>query len=183
MQIIKQFNEILETTPVESKDQRYVFWDLANYTNKLKNNLTAEERRQKTTEAILPIYFGISWGKGFSVEEKNATNHWRWSEQKSELYFSNSSKDTITAVLSWKFVTPGDKITAIKIEGNLINEEVISQTQNVQDYSKKITVPPGRHLIKFSTTAKQLVTPADPRKIFFGLHDYRLDILVEESKK
>jgi len=142
-----------------------------------------------TDHQLLPIgnpllfHLSFDWGKGFYYKETNGTDYWRWSEQESEYYLNNSSQKTIVAILSLKFVTPGEQSTNIKITGDLINEEVVNKTQNAQNYNKKITVPPGRHRIKFSTTAKQLVTPNDSRAIYFGVYNYRLSILNEEEQK
>ncbi|OQW90970.1 MAG: hypothetical protein BWK78_05805 [Thiotrichaceae bacterium IS1] len=136
-----------------------------------------------TMDDPLLLHFSLDWGKGFYPEEAHNTDYWHWSEQESELYLNNFSQKTVTTILNLKFVTPGEQRTAIKIEGDLLNEKVINPTQNVQDYTAKIVLPPGRHKIKFSTTAKQLVTPADSRRIFFSVSNYRLSILDEEGKK
>jgi len=179
--LVTQLKTILETTPLESQDQRYVFWDLAKYTLKLKNTLSQEEWQQQSANIWLPMQWSMDWGEGFYGEERNATDYWRWCDSEGYLYLHNRSSQSATVIFSVQLVTPGDSTTAIKIDSDILNDTLSNQT-NQYAYQKQLVVPPGRHKIKFSTTAKQLVT-ADPRRIFLGVYNYRLGIVSGEGNK
>ncbi len=179
--LVTQLKTILETTPLESQDQRYVFWDLAKYTLKLKNSLSVEEWQQQTADVWLPMQWSMDWGEGFSVEERNATDYWHWCDSEGYLYLHNRSSQSATVIFSAQLVTPGDTTTAIKIDSDILTDTLTNQT-NQYAYQKQLVVPPGRHKIKFSTTAKQLSTP-DPRRIFFGVYNYRLGMVSGEGNK
>ena len=182
VQMVAQLNTILETTPVESENQRYVFWDLAKYTLKMKTQLSAEEWKQRTADAWLPMQWNIEWGEGFYNEEHNATDYWRWCGSEVYLYFHNRSAKPATITFSAEFVTPGAASASLKFEGGILNEEVM--TQNGQyNYKKQLEIPPGRHKVAISTTAKQAETPQDPRKIFFGIYNYRLVMVAGQESK
>jgi len=168
VQLVTQLNTILETTPLESQDQRYVFWDLAKYTLKLKNSLSKEEWQQQSANLWLPMQWSMDWGEGCYGEERNATDYWRWCEEEGYLYLHNRSTQATTVIFSAQLVTPGDTTTAIKIDSDILTDTLTSQA-NQYAYQKQLVVPPGKHKIKFSTTAKPLAT-SDPRKIFFGVY-------------
>ena len=53
VQMVSEFNSVIGYSPIESKDQRYVFWDLSS----LKNSFSLDEMKKKSTQTLLSPAF------------------------------------------------------------------------------------------------------------------------------
>lgn len=120
-------------------------------------------------ESASPIE--VEWKEGFDNKQDNILGGlWRWSDQQSTLIISNPTAKSRETKLSMFLASGWPEYSNLRIESNLFSE--VAKINNKPSlFEKTIILPPGKHVIKFSSDAKQVKAPKDPRKLFFRIND------------
>ena len=71
------------------------------------------------------------------------------------------------------FCTGYPESSNITIESDMFNE-YLKVNSDGYSFTKKFTVPPGTHIIKFTCDAQRIIVPSDPRELVFTLNDFKL---------
>lgn len=119
-------------------------------------------------ESVYPTE--VQWKDGFYKPDNILGDLWRWSDRQSTLIISNPTVKTRETKFSLLLASGGTEYSNLRIESNLLSEMVKINNKPLL-FEKTILLPPGKHVIKFSSDAKQVKSPQDPRKLFFRIND------------
>jgi len=162
--IEKELNTHLGKPSITSKNNRYLFYNLANLKSKfsLYDEKTLEKLKQEVLSPAL-----IDWGKDFYPMETNNMVTWRWSPSKATLKIINLSSYNKNISFKTTFKTDKNPNTYIKIKSDIFEEE-LNLNKGIYDYKKNINVPPGEYTFEFSSNSK-IISKGDSRKLSFSM--------------
>lgn len=111
--------------------------------------------------------------EGFFTQESGGTNYWRWSEQKSSIRIFNIDSFEKNVTLKFTPITQstGDFTFYVTFNGETAAYPLTNAGVEV---SLDLNLKPGLNTIEFYTDAPQMVSPGDPRTIYFGLFNLEL---------
>ena len=166
---------LLGTVPIVSEDGNLVFiGGLADYAGKLKYKYPPQEFQTKQDQALHPLLF--IWSGGFSTLEVSGPNTWRWCSSQGEMVIHNNSQQERKVVLDMVLSTGYNELSSLSIEGLKISERLPVNAKGAH-FSKKLAVPPGRHVIQFASDAKKVSAPKDHRFLVFRVSHFSVRIL------
>jgi phosphoglycerol transferase len=176
--IESDLEKYLEIKPLISKNKRLAFFNVTDFNEKFLPRHTKEEIEAYKWIVLNPIQ--VQWENGFYTEEENLKEgKWRWSKKQSFLILNNPSSKVRKLAISMSLATVWKKSSNLKIAGDLF-EETLKINNKPLLFSKTISLPPGKHLIKFSSNAPPLNTAIDPRELAFTV--YNAKIKEEQAK-
>ncbi len=169
----EELRNILAVKPVVivSRDGNLAFYNLEAFTKGLRENDTFEEWQSKRDAGLHPLLF--RWAKGFSTLEGTPEHNWRWCSYRGELHIDNLLKRPRVVVLEMSFETGHTEISRLRIDSPWFSRE-LEINATARPYSKKFTIPPGRHTIRFVSDARQVDAPGDFRTLVFRIQNFRL---------
>ena len=159
----------LGVSPTVSPDGRLVFFDMTSFNQRLRQQHSQDWAQQQDL-ALHPLF--LDWGGGFSGLESSGDKTWHWSSETGELRFSNNAERPRTVTLDMAFAT-GHKEESDLVLSGLISEQ-LKVNDNPRAYSKTITIPPGSQVIRFTSNARRVDAPLDPRVLIFRIENFRL---------
>lgn len=176
--IERKLEDYLEIKPIISQNKRLAFFNISNFNQKLLNRHTKEEIEAYRKSVLNPIQ--LEWKNGFYTQEENLKEgKWRWSNKQSTLIINNPTSQNRNITISMSLATVWQEKSNLKIDGDLISETLKINNKPLV-FEKAIVVQPGKHLLKFSSDAKQLNTRIDPRQLFFKIYNYKFQDEQEE---
>ncbi|MGG1553524.1 hypothetical protein [Paenibacillus ferrarius] len=167
----KKIKEITKMSPVESENNRLAFYDLSNLRNSIKKKFTEEEWSSKVDEVLHPILF--DWNN--TGVEGSQENNWRWLPNTGTLTITNTSSVTRIVGISMEFATGYDELSNLKIKSSSFSDSLQINSNN-KLYSQKFLVPPGSYTIEFTSDAKRIVAPNDPRILVFRVINFNFNV-------
>ena len=181
-QLEKELQQKLGTKPIVSENERLAFFNMQLFNEDIHSRYTPKQIEAYKAVALHPIK--LKWKDGFyALEQNKKEGKWRWSNKQSTLILSNPTSKTKKIQVMMALATVWPEKSNLKIESDLFSEVFTINSKQVM-FSKEIIVPPGRHIIKFSSDAKQVNTPPqDLRKLFFRIYNFSLkEGLLEDYK-
>jgi phosphoglycerol transferase len=185
--IESQLRDLLGVKPLVSPNERQVFYQLASYRDHLKRHYRDEEWQAATDEARHPIF--VTWPNGFFGPEGSGVDSWRWSSGKGSLVLENTAPRPRTVRLEMALQSARTTPTELKVvlsQGLQIAARSPDRAYtdvhidgNVRPWSQEITLPPGRHEIRFICKAKGIKPHNDPRKLVFRILKFSIRDLDE----
>lgn len=166
------FSKLLSIKPMVSNNGRLSFFDLTNYTQKLKRHYTQEQWTIKSENVLHPVL--LSWQDGFSTIEGTLGNNWRWCSEKGQLRIMNASSKENHIKIKMMFATGYQEKSTLTINSDLFNDK-LSINNNGTEYARELIVPPGNHIISFKSDAKRVYAPDDPRNLIFRIINFKMD--------
>jgi phosphoglycerol transferase len=161
---------VLQAQPLVSPNGRLAFFNLTDYTAKLRGQYPDSEWKAKQEISLYPIL--LDWKGGFSGFETSPGKSWRWCSNEGELHINNTSPRQRVIILEMTFAT-GYKEPADLIISGLISDQ-LKIGWDLTVYSKSITVPPGVSVITFRSNAKRVDAPLDPRFLVFRIENFKM---------
>ncbi|MDQ2921683.1 MAG: hypothetical protein M3R52_08775 [Acidobacteriota bacterium] len=170
-----KLRSLLGIDPLVSPNNQMSFFNLGGYNSKLAEKYNGElgSKRQMVLHPLTP-----EWSGGFSDLESSGELNWRWCSSAGELVISNSLNEDRKLKLEMALVTGYEELANLSLDGPLISE-TLKINMKPTNYSKTITVPPGRHVIRFSCDAKRVITPLDSRSLVFKVINFRLEEMID----
>lgn len=164
---------LLGIEPIVSANGRMLFFDLGGYNSKLaeKYGGTLESKRKMLMYPLTP-----EWTGGFSDLESSADFNWRWCSSEGELVLNNTLDQERKIKLEMGLATGHEELANLTLAGPSIWEKLRVNVKPTV-YSKTITIPPGRHVIRFACDAKQIHAPSDKRSLVFKVMNFSLQEL------
>lgn len=166
-----KLSEILDTKPIVSQNSKLVFFDMTNYNREFKSKSTEKDWMLLKEKVLYPMF--LTWGKGFYGFEGAQDNNWRWCSSKGELVINNLSNEEKKIKMKMSFGTGYSELSNLKIESELFSEN-FKISSKINPFSKEVIIKPGRHVIKFSSDAKTVNAPLDPRILNFVLYNFEI---------
>ncbi len=168
----KALSDTLETKPIISSDQRFYFYNMSRYNQKIKTNYSAEQFKNEQTKILNPII--ITWKSGFYPLESNSISSWRYGSSHSIIEIINPYKDDQIINIDTIFVTGYPENSKLSISGDIISADLIINNSGTV-FNRTLTIPPGKHLIEFTCDAKRIYAPNDPRYLVYSVTNFHVD--------
>jgi hypothetical protein len=165
-----KLRSLLTIEPLISTNKQMSFFDLGAYNSKLaaKYGGALPSQRQLALSPLTP-----EWTTGCSTLEGEAELNWRWCSSAGELVINNPLDQERRVRLEMGLATGYEEPANLTLSGDLISEQV-KINMNPAAYSKMLTLPPGRHVIRFACDAKLLYAPTDGRSLVFKVMNFNL---------
>lgn len=170
-----ELSSIIGSGPIASDRGRLAFFNLVEYTKRLRGQYTEAEwlERQELAQHSLII----SWGGGFSDLEFAPGKSWRWCSSQGTLDLYNTAQRERQVVINMSFSTGYEELSNLTIRSPL-NSEDRKINSNPSAYTLTLTLPPGHTTIEFTSDAKRVKAPGDSRYLVFRVDDFQF----KESK-
>jgi phosphoglycerol transferase len=165
-----ELSNVLQTKPLVSTNGRLLFFNLTDYTARLREKYPESEWKTKQETSFYPVL--LDWTGGFSGLEDSPGKTWRWCGSEGELHINNTSPRTRVINLEMSFATGYRESSDLVISG-LISEQ-LKVGWDLVTYSKPVTVPPGESVITFRSNAKRVHAPLDPRYLVFRIENFKM---------
>jgi phosphoglycerol transferase len=159
--IINFYSDATEFNP--PKDNRSLFFKVINF--RIQEGIFENLKLDKLNPTE------VEWKEGFYNTEWLLGEKWRWSDKQGTLILNNPTLKARETRLSMALATAWPDDSNLSLESDFFSEVVkINNKESV--FEKTILLPPGKHIIKFSSDAKQANNaPGDTRKLFFRIND------------
>src|SRR5262249_29767186 len=162
----------LGTAPIESRNGRLAFFDLADFVQRLRQGYTEEAWQQERNR----ICYGpqIEWGAGFHVEETNGSERWRWCGTDGTFTVRNPADHPQHVSLRFVARTCRAGAAVLRIDSTTFSESLEVDTPGAK-FARTLQVPPGRLPIHFHCTALPYIEPQPGRTLVFSLAELQLE--------
>jgi phosphoglycerol transferase len=160
---------LTESGPLVSKDQRLSFFDLVTYRKKLAAQYSTQELKEKKIETIYPIH--TVWEGGFSGLENLPGEQWRWCGPSGQLLLNNYAPYARRITVEMSIATSTE--ANMRIESPFFTQDMKTYPQP-KPFSKTFDIPPGQHRLNFTSDAKRVFAPQDPRILVFRVINFSL---------
>lgn len=164
-----KIHEILAADPVVSRNQRLVFFDLTEFSNRLQSYYSSGDWSRKRDSIMHPL--ALIWTSGFSDLEGTPDYNWRWSSNRGQLTITNNSQHSRTVEIQMKFFSGHDRPANMKVQGEGFTDNLVINNQGTP-YSRVLTIQPGKMTIDFSCDAEPVVAPNDSRVLIFRVVNF-----------
>lgn len=158
-----------------SADGTLIFFDLRPYRQDLRQNYGPtrfEAMARGETDRL-----AVEWLKGF-VSYEPPGSEWRhhWCGPLGVMAFVNRSGQPATVLAKMTFRTGFREPAILRIDGGELWSDVltIDNEPGGPRYERKLTIPPGRHLVRFRCRLPEVVFPSDSRNLVFSIGDFKL---------
>jgi phosphoglycerol transferase len=166
-----KLRNVLRIEPMASPNGRMVFFNLGEYNSKLAQRYGGD-LESKRKMLLHPLT--AEWTGGFSDLESSGDLSWRWCSSEGELVLNNTLNEERKIKLEMGLATGYEEPANLSLAGPSLWEKLrVNMKPTV--YSKTITVPPGRHIIRFVCDAKPVHAPSDNRSLVFKVMDFSLE--------
>ncbi|HEX7771684.1 MAG TPA: hypothetical protein VF435_04640, partial [Pyrinomonadaceae bacterium] len=169
-----ELSGIVGKTPIVSNSGRLSFFSMLEYNQHLRERYTESEWLVRQDLALHSLT--ISWDGGFSDLELSPGKSWRWCSSQGTLNLHNTAQRERKVVLKMSLSTGYEEFSNLIIQSPLHNE-----TRKINVFPTPLqltlTLPPGHTPIEFSSDAKRVKAPADPRYLVFRVDDFELSEL------
>ena len=160
-----------DITPLIHPDNVEYFYDLRPYATRLRTQLGPkfDELKQQDIESVK-----VLWLDGFqSFEPLGKESLHRWSQSRSEAIIINPSTRNRTFHLSMVFRTDSSLPSPLRIRGSVWQQDLeISAISDRVDTT--ITVPPGRHSVRFECDPSTDWLPDHSRRHLFFVAQFTM---------
>lgn len=170
-EMISSLSSTLQVTPIISENKRLYFFDMTGYNDRLKSKWTPEKYAEQKERIVNPLQF--EWHDGFSGLESSQGNTWRWCSSNGTLIITNPSYKEKSVLINTTFFTGYPEYSQLKIESPVI-EANLQINNGGYYYQREIVIPPGKTTIKFSSDAKRVDAPKDPRYLVFRMDKFQI---------
>jgi phosphoglycerol transferase len=130
---------------------------------------SAEIATTAEPEQLLPGDLRIQYRAGFYEEERHLQRVWHWSRAQSELRIKSPREQAVR--LTMLLVTGHSQASTVKISGSLVNDEVRVNSDGAR-VQRKLLLPAGESILRFSCDAPPVDAPKDPRTMIFRVEDF-----------
>jgi phosphoglycerol transferase len=154
-----------------SPDLRWAWYGLDERTAALRTSMSDAEWTARATGLLHPFY--VEWQDGFYDREGTRERNLRWSAARSTLAVDNPRATPIAVRLTAGVCAAGQNPASLSIRSAAL-DRTLTVDSSCSPLDLPTTLPPGRTLIRFATTATAANAPGDPRRLHFRLNDFRL---------
>jgi phosphoglycerol transferase len=173
----KQLAAAIDCRPLVSRDQRLAFYYLTPFACRLQSHEPPVQWPARREQALYPLM--VLWKGGFSGDEGGPEHRWRWCSTRGELHIINPSRRIKQIAVQAKLRTGHPEPANLSITGSLGAAQLVITNQQ-GEWNPRLTIPPGKHVVKFECDGEPMPAPGDPRRLVFTVEDFRLQELDKE---
>ena len=117
----------------------------------------------------------VTWGPGFHRPERDPGSGlgFRWAGATATLTIENDQPTSRSVRLQGALATASGRPADLRIDGDLLHETLAVAPPRTA-LVRRLTVPPGRHDLRFTSDATPITHEADPRTLVFRLEGLQL---------
>lgn len=156
---------LLDTSPVISDNGRFVFFNLTDFAERLKKQLSEAEWRTRCAAASHPLLF--EWRGGFFGCDGLGATACRWCSSRGELVVQNTWDQPRTVTFTFIAISDFVQPSNLQLSGLIAGQTTVGRERT--PFQTTVTVPPGRHLVRFRCDGPPHLYPNDPRHLVFNL--------------
>lgn len=156
-------------TAFVSADGRISFFPLQLLRHRLFQRLGAAGWNEAAR--VLAWRVVASFQAGFSAEETDGSQTWRWGSRKATLVLHNAGETPAAVVLEMELETGRDDPSRLTIESDFWNE-TLELGADPMRLSRTLTIPPGSHELRLRSSAEPIHAPEDPRVLVFVVRNF-----------
>jgi phosphoglycerol transferase len=159
-----------------SPDQRQSFFDMSAYVRDFHGRFTDAEWEKKK-EGVLQ-FVDVRWKNGdvFCLSGQPAGDKdAKWFSNRDQLHVQNYGNHPRRVVLRMKAAGWKSDPVPLRVDGDLAHRE-LALTQEHKPLELDLLVPPGDHVLSFSSDGPRLPAPDDPRVIIYLMEKFECDI-------
>jgi phosphoglycerol transferase len=169
--IEEHLQNTLHISPIVSRNNRLAFYPMTKYNDELRKQYSQADLDKQRIEMGLVI----QWGGDFSVQESSPEGTWRWCGRKGILSIRNVAEKTRTITIQTHLATGHREKSMLVIKSSLFEDE-LSVNDLGELYEKTFSLPGNtEEKITFTSSAKKVDAPGDPRFLVFRLLHYSLE--------
>jgi phosphoglycerol transferase len=151
-----------------SPDGRLLFYDMRAYAARTRYADSPEPLPLRVARALNPVL--VSYGGGFYNEEHNSIQRWRWCAQEGTLTVWNTRNEPRRVLLSTKLQGADPAPKALLLQAPGVTETLWPTNRKTIDVRRILSLPAhGSITIRFHSAGKPLISPGDPRALYFAL--------------
>jgi len=169
-----QLRQALGVTPIASSDDRLLFFNLGTATARLRSKYTSAEWQALHDAALVLPSILVTWEPSCWPLEGTQDNHWTWCPERGKWLVSNISPASKRVTFDMNFLTGYKDATNVRIVTPWAAEDYRADGTPVQ---LSLTVPPGEYAFAFSSDAKPVLAPSDPRSLVFRVNNFHFTVL------
>jgi hypothetical protein len=181
-QVENELTKLLKTSPFQDGKKRLMFFDIQNFKEDYVAQLDdkADLCKEIATHVTHPLI--ISTPGLYDLEKDNQGN-WRWSNKTSEINIYNPDQQEQVFNMQMQIATGYPSLSTLYIYINDKNQgSRIKVSSTPVYYSVQLNIKPMSEVtVKFSSNTEQVVSPNDPRTMFFRIINFTLS--TPESEK
>jgi hypothetical protein len=130
----------------------------------------AEDAPPENTSRSAPL---VLWGTGFYGPETSGDSNWRWCQSHCEMTIVSDTSKTAEALIEATLLTGYAQHNSVQIRSGLITK-TYQVTSGGVPISEPFQLPAGKHLLSFSTDARAVNAPGDPRTMILQVRNLRV---------
>lgn len=165
----KDLSTILGVKPIESDDQRLLFFPMTQYGQTLRRSYS-DAGWQLMQDVALRQSF-LSWSDGCWDAEGTIENNWHWCSSSGQLAIHNPSTKAESIALQMTVFSGYPEPAVLRIDGPDFSESVEINSSGTS-FSKTLSIPHGTTVIRFSSNANRADAPGDPRNLVFRVANF-----------
>jgi len=169
-QIEVELKQKLGVEPIVSLNGDFIFFNMEKFNATYRTKYSEQERQVHREAALKAPVVKLEWGEGFFPLESDTLSTWRWADKTAILEFTNPRKTSKNVTLDMFLRTGESGKSNLLLQGDLFNENIVI-SEELSKFTKTISVPPGKHTIKFISDAKQVISD-DTRSLFFTVMNF-----------
>ncbi|MGE0131035.1 MAG: hypothetical protein AB7U82_23400 [Blastocatellales bacterium] len=158
--IESEISSLIRMNPLVSRNERLSFFSLIEYARGLSGD---------PEKALYPLT--LSWQKDFSDLEGTDENNWRWCSVNGELQIENGLPRDRQAMI--EMTASAFNEGSLRIESPLFSDRMRISPTN-EPFSKRFSIPPGKHSIRFTCEAPPVRPLPDTRLLCFRINNFKM---------
>jgi phosphoglycerol transferase len=165
-----EMSRLLGQPPLTSANGRLLFFDLTGHGQRLRARSTPDDWEARREAALHPLL--MLWEDGCSDLEGTPQNSFRWCADAGQWHLVNGARRPRRVTFEMSFLA--FRSAQLRLEGPLLSEH-LPIGPAPRPVSKTITIPPGRHTIRFHCDAPRVLASGDRRHLVFRVNNFRME--------
>lgn len=172
-QIEAELKQKLGIEPLASPMGDFVFFNMEKFNSLYRKKYSNQEMQTHKEAALKPPVVKVEWRQGFYPLESGASAEWRWASNTAILKVINPINTSRNVKFDMLLTTGKTGKSKLLIESDLFKDSIDISEQPLK-LTKTISVPPGKHTIKFTSNAEPLDSPGDTRSLVFTVTNFQI---------
>ena len=161
--------------PLVCSNLRFSYYALDDYAEKLKGHYSAGQWQARLDEARHPLI--VAWARGFQQSAEMLPSEGRWCTADGVMELHNLGTEPRRVSLDLTLRTGHPEPATLELDGLDLHREVTLH-DNEGEIAETLTVPPGRHTLRFHCDA---VPVGDNARRIFRVIDFKVRPLRDEQ--
>lgn len=170
--IEKELQKKTSSQPIVSKDNRFAFYNIADFRQKLLSRFNAEQVNWYRDRILYPVE--TKWQRGFYEIELLPPESWHWAEKEAELVLRNSADFPRKLQLKMSLLTGQNEPSTLHIRSAAFSKD-ISISATPLPFILPIELSDKEEVrITFTSDARRVNALSDTRQLYFQIRNFEV---------